>query len=197
MVFVIHNGKRYVKDAKSGYYLCASNHKRLHRVIWEEANGEIPKGFHIHHKDHNKDNNALDNLELLSASEHMRRHTLERIANGDIDVKKNMQLRQEAAKKWHKSAEGRAWHSIHAKECAKKWIKVTKTCQMCGKEYEVVSSAVKKSKFCSNNCKSAWRKKLGVDNVVRVCLNCGEPFTTNKYSKTRFCSLSCGRRFQK
>lgn len=201
MVSVMYKGKRFVKDMKNGYYHANARINGrpttllLHRVVWEDNNGAIPNGYQVHHKDHDRDNNSIENLELMTQSAHMRMHTLERIASGDIDVEKNMRLRQEAAKKWHKSPEGRAWHSVHAKECAKKWTKVTKTCQMCGKEYEVVSAAVKKSKFCSNNCKSAWRRKLGIDNETRECPCCGKLFTVNKYSKVKCCSLSCARRF--
>ena len=32
--------------------------------------GEIPKGYHVHHKDGNKQNNRVDNLEILSPKEH-------------------------------------------------------------------------------------------------------------------------------
>ena len=35
---------------------------------------EIPKGFIVHHKDGNKTNNCILNLQLMSLSEHMRLH---------------------------------------------------------------------------------------------------------------------------
>jgi len=50
------------------------NMEFVHRYIWEQANGKIPDRYHIHHKDENKLNNNLDNLELISASEHTRLH---------------------------------------------------------------------------------------------------------------------------
>lgn len=37
----------------------------------------LPKGFCVHHKDHNKLNNDPDNLELLTISEHMKHHMTE------------------------------------------------------------------------------------------------------------------------
>lgn len=46
-------------------------------------------------------------------------------------------------------------------------------------------------KFCSNNCKSAYRRKSGVDNEERICKICGEIFITNKYSKAKVCSKKC------
>lgn len=40
----------------------------FHRVVWSVFNGEIPKDKIINHKDHNKTNNSLDNLELTDNS---------------------------------------------------------------------------------------------------------------------------------
>ena len=48
--------------------------KTMHRWVWEEAHGPIPLGYVIHHKDGNKKNNALDNLEMLTREEHNARH---------------------------------------------------------------------------------------------------------------------------
>lgn len=47
----------------------------IHRLVWEKHNGEIPKGYVIHHKDENKMNWDLDNLELLNRSKHIREHS--------------------------------------------------------------------------------------------------------------------------
>jgi hypothetical protein len=38
-------------------------------LVWEVANGPIPAGLEINHKDGNKQNNALGNLELVSAAQ--------------------------------------------------------------------------------------------------------------------------------
>lgn len=40
--------------------------KTVHRLVWTAWKGEVPKGLEINHKDSNKANNSLDNLELLS-----------------------------------------------------------------------------------------------------------------------------------
>lgn len=45
-----------------------------HRVIWEEAHGPIPDGYVVHHVDHNKRNNALSNLQLMTHQEHSEHH---------------------------------------------------------------------------------------------------------------------------
>lgn len=48
--------------------------KKLHRLIFEEFYGEIPKGFHVHHKDGNKLNNCILNLQLLRKDDHNSHH---------------------------------------------------------------------------------------------------------------------------
>ena len=45
-----------------------------HRIVWKRHKGEIPKGWHVHHKDENKLNNEIDNLELIDAVTHRRLH---------------------------------------------------------------------------------------------------------------------------
>ena len=45
-----------------------------HRMIWEEHHGKIPQGFVVHHKNGNKHDNRIENLELLSCHEHMKLH---------------------------------------------------------------------------------------------------------------------------
>lgn len=46
-----------------------------HDVVWEKANGSIPKGFHVHHKNEDKLDNKLENLELLDPLTHKRLHS--------------------------------------------------------------------------------------------------------------------------
>lgn len=47
---------------------------RHHRFIWEAVNGAIPNGYEIHHKDHNRSNNSISNLELIESSLHKHIH---------------------------------------------------------------------------------------------------------------------------
>ena len=46
----------------------------IHRLEWEKYNGAIPKGFIIHHKDENKLNWNIENLEMIKRSEHIGKH---------------------------------------------------------------------------------------------------------------------------
>lgn len=54
-----------------------------HRVILERQLGRrLTRSEHVHHKDGNTLNNNLDNLEIVSASEHTIRHSAEYKAKG-------------------------------------------------------------------------------------------------------------------
>lgn len=68
---------------KSCPYYVSKKGIKFHRYIWEKYNGYIPKGYHIHHKDLNKLNNNINNLQCLTASDHMKLH-----GNGNQIVKK-------------------------------------------------------------------------------------------------------------
>lgn len=43
---------------------------RIHLIVAREFIGEIPKGYHVHHKDGNRQNNDVDNLEIIHPSLH-------------------------------------------------------------------------------------------------------------------------------
>lgn len=152
------DGYKFRKDKKSGYWLCSTLHKRLHRYIYEKYNGKIPEGMQVHHIDHNKDNNEISNLMLLTRKEHDRIHFEEMTEEEKERRRKN--LKENAmpkAKEWHKSEEGRKWHLEHYEKVKDKlYKKYNFTCSVCGKQFE---STQIRSKFCSNVCKSRyWRK---------------------------------------
>lgn len=63
------------KLMRNGYYMTSAQYDNKtyyfmeHRVIWVWNNGAIPKGLVINHKDYNRANNAIDNLELMTQKE--------------------------------------------------------------------------------------------------------------------------------
>lgn len=192
----IFNNIEFTPDTK-GYYRAINNFKCLmHRYIWEYYNGKIPSGYEIHHIDFDRSNNDISNLQLVSRSEHRKIHA-DLLTDEQREWKRN-NLNTKARPKaieWHKSEAGRKWHSEQIKmQRELGQFKHKLICTNCGKTY--VGEINGTNTFCSNTCKSAYRRKQGKDNVERVCTVCGNSFITNKYKKTQTCSRSCANRLK-
>ena len=183
-----HNIK-FTLDEKSGYYQNSTIHKSLHRFVWEENNGVIPKGYEIHHIDFNKSNNHISNLIMLSKKEHLEIHSKSLTDKQRQFKRDNMNnVARPKAIEWHKSKEGLEWHKKHYQECLKdSKPKMKRECVFCGSEFIGYSN----SNYCSNKCKSAQRRKSGKDKITVKCIICGNYFSTNKYRPAKTCSKSC------
>lgn len=80
-----HPNMQFGRVERSGYQSITrpqwmtSKHKRTqtHIAVWCLWSGatELPKGYCIHHKDHNKLNNVIENLELMTIGEHTALHS--------------------------------------------------------------------------------------------------------------------------
>lgn len=160
---IIFDGHKFTKDKTTGYYIkTTAPRKRLHIYVWEYYNNcKVPKGFDIHHKDMNKDNNDISNLECISRSRHNKIHG-ELLSEETREARRrNMnEIARPKAIEWHKSEAGREWHKEQYKETLGKYekVKIKKICEECGGEYEVNNSNASTSRFCSNKCKSRWRR---------------------------------------
>ena len=62
-------------------YLCFQLHKNdvrtpklIHKLVYETFVGEIPEGYDVHHKNHNKQDNRLENLCLIESYKHHKMH---------------------------------------------------------------------------------------------------------------------------
>jgi len=185
----IHFERKFTRDKKTGYWLSTTiPRERAHRWVWKNHHRSIPKGYHIHHRDEDRSNNVIGNLELLTPSEHVKKHfTEERRAKFLKIAEENREL----TKAWHKSPEGKAWHKAHGILLWKNRKPIKKKCGRCLLQF---STKTFHQQFCSNNCKSAWRRSQGLDNEERTCALCEKAFTVNRYSKAKCCSISCGRK---
>ncbi|MDP9666287.1 UNVERIFIED_ORG: hypothetical protein J2W16_004043 [Pseudomonas cremoricolorata] len=73
---VTEDGIRQLKVCDDG-----PSHRRwksVHSLLWEEAHGEIPSGHLVVFRDRNPQHIELDNLELVTRAENMRRNTIHR-----------------------------------------------------------------------------------------------------------------------
>ena len=58
-------GEVFQKDNGEAYIVVYGTERRICELVWEAWKGEIPEGFRVSHIDGNKQNNRLDNLELV------------------------------------------------------------------------------------------------------------------------------------
>lgn len=193
---VVYDGISFCRENRSGYYHNTKLRKYLHQYIWIQVNGEIPKGYHIHHIDHNKNNNNIENLELISPSEHSKLHWENNEELREFSKKNIREKAMPALKKWKQTKEAKEFYSLMGKRNTSHLLdamkrKSKKICEYCGKEYEVNDCTKSHSRFCSNKCKSYWRKKQGIDNEIRKCVVCGKEFEVNKYARKECCSKTC------
>jgi len=83
------------KHEKDGYILVKRIGKKgyepEHRLVWEEAHGPIPKGYIIHHKNGKRDDNRLENLELVHISKH---HSGQKLSDAIKDAKELLYLHE-------------------------------------------------------------------------------------------------------
>jgi len=59
-------------------------HALAHRLVWVAANGPIAPGLTINHKDGDKANNRLNNLEVATYSDQVR-HALRVLKRGRVN----------------------------------------------------------------------------------------------------------------
>lgn len=192
---VVYNSRKYTRNVDSPnwadrvYYRRGGGKGYLHRDIYLDNHGAIPDGWHVHHADHDPFNNDPANLVAISPDGHAEYHSSQpdRIAR----LMEVHHLGIEAAKEWHRSEDGLAWHREHAKRTWEGRTAELYDCDHCGAEYSTRDRG--NHRFCSNACKSAWRRKSGLDDVDRTCAGCGGTFRINKYSKARSCSRKCAQ----
>lgn len=196
---LIMNGEivQFRKKTDNGYWVNSSKKTGsvlyLHREKYKQEFGlteEQIKEYEVHHIDGNKDNNEIDNLKLLTTEEHHKLHD----------------IRSESSHRHVCKKCGRTYWSSVSKSTeicdrcdsslaigGSSMIMIKKRCEYCGAEYETKGVNRNRSKFCSNKCKSAYRRAKGVDNIEKVCERCGSIYLINKYSTGRICRKCSGK----
>lgn len=135
--FVEYADRRYWLQSSGRYYQSGVKtdvERLLHRRIWSDANGPIPPDFHVHHVTHS------------------RQHMLERSATPDGRAASLAALEKgrDAARAWHASPEGLAWHRAHGSASMAARKPKARICEACGAGYE--SKGGDGSRYCSSAC---------------------------------------------
>ena len=82
--FQMLDGFKFTVRGHGYYEMTTGNRELMHRYVWEKYNGKIPKGYDIHHRNRDKSDNSIENLELIQHSEHARKYS-----TGNNQYKKN------------------------------------------------------------------------------------------------------------
>lgn len=71
---IFYEGHKVYMSGKYPAIFIGGKNIHVHIIEWENHFGPVPKGHIIHHKDGNKLNWDIDNLELLSRRDHIYKH---------------------------------------------------------------------------------------------------------------------------
>ena len=176
-------GEVFHKD-KGGHFRRDTS---LHRFVFYYYNGDIPNGYEIHHKDLDPSNNATENLQLLSKSEHQKlHHKLNRETQtcpvcGKLFVASNRNGRTRfCSQKCKDSIKNLNLESVE------------KICPICGKSF---SPKDKRRACCSQECTDKLKSKNHTNkHQPRNCAVCGKVFIP-KDKRNVCCSRDCGSKY--
>ncbi len=158
----VFNGITFRKNVK-GYYVSDHNkgvELRMHRVVWEHYNGPIPEGYIVHHKDRNKGNNEISNLEMMTVYDHAEEHRKDAVENRSAIIK---EFKCEQCQNFFLGKHIGRTARFCSTKCGTRYRYVNKIygwvtnkCIICSKEY--VSRKHKYVKTCSDPCRVALIK---------------------------------------
>lgn len=172
----------------------------LHVAIWEFYSGKtVQKGYVVHHKDGNPFNNSYENLECVSAKQHMQAHWKINKTNDALMQKYRDILHKNRYKAiaWHKSSEGRAWHKENAKTSILKiFYERQFVCQECNNTF---ISRNPTANSCSQYCTNKRRyNRLRNEKEQYICVVCEAIFVASKNPnhkrQRKTCSRGCARK---
>ena len=190
VTFYVQSTGRYLATRKP-----VSGERLLHRIVWTMANGPVPDGYEVHHKNEDWTDNRIENLECIDAVEHQRQHMLEKYKDSEFKAARlaDLNVGRDAAKAWHASPEGLEWHKTHAKAAWEKREAKQYKCQCCGNDFD--SLRAYGVMFCSLSCRQKTRFQ---DNktLIGTCVLCGSAFNFNKYRTQDCCSRTCSNKAQ-
>lgn len=98
------NGKLMAKPISQGYerlticYKGERLNKFVHVLVMETFVGKKPKGLVINHKDHNKQNNCIENLEYCTQSKNIKKVFINKIRNLKGENNNNASLNKKKVK---------------------------------------------------------------------------------------------------
>ena len=138
------NGQVFHKTKKGHFYRAVS----LHEAVWRIYFGDVPAGYIIHHRNENKADNRIENLQLMTEAEHRAWHNQHDKISYRCDycgTEITKSAMSHAGKKHF--CDVNCWNRyIHAN----KIYYEERTCVICGQKFSVYK--YRKTKTCSDVC---------------------------------------------
>lgn len=156
---VKYDGVTWIRR-RDGYY---GNKYRslLHRYVWEQHHGPIPDGMHIHHKDHDKGNNDISNLALVTPAEHHTHHErdTEWHRKGGYAAWANARYRDYVCERCGEGFRSRGTQDVvrYCSQACRDYAsraREERVCCVCGERYECQTRLP--SRTCSRRCTSIY-----------------------------------------
>lgn len=178
---------------RNGYYqstVAIDGARRwLHQYTYTREVGAITPGWHVHHRDHDKDNNAPENLECLSPGSHEAAHSEGRKVRG---ASPEQLTHLEAIR-------GKALAAKQGKYVGHRKLRTLavrqRVCPVCEVTFTLSQKSRDDCTYCSDACRSTAQNKYTSAEwyAPRTCAQCGEQFVPGHDSVGHqlFCSESC------
>lgn len=179
-IYIIEGKEYKAYDNGNGYhyiYLGVRKTKGVHRFIMELHIGRtLSKNEHVHHKDGNKKNNSLENLEIIDGKLHNSIHTAERNLKHDPNNFQCFECKRTNVKyKGHNLCDN-CWSKQRTKKLAKRPCKECKIETFNRKIYNDLCFKCSSNKY--NNCLECKRSReelpkssrtINGDGFCRAC----------------------------
>ncbi len=72
--YLVFDEKKFTLSNTGYYALTYGDRQLMQRYVWEFYNGPILKGFDVHHINHDRTDNRIENLEMISRVQHSKLH---------------------------------------------------------------------------------------------------------------------------